>query len=216
MACEATDRELVPQGGVGTDGEPLRLRRVDNRRCVSGEHKHAGAAVLQGFSFTEFTCSERNWKGRVMMQDESVMQIGLCVPLNHQSRGRGWGDFNKSFGEINIQRASSSQLSTAAAAVGDDDTDSDAHDDLARNILRRSVKQRKSAGSQAQQPRNSSLQLVRHCHDNGEGASKGSSNYDGQAMRCVRQYCPPETLGLLRLAACDLCDGKEPLIHFSQ
>ncbi len=191
MACEATDRELLPAGeSFAASERPNLTRRVDNRRCVSGLHKYAGSKELKDFAFPEPWCSTRAWNMRgISMPDDDndlYLQVGLCVPLDQQSTAKArLINSSKSFGELDVRRASSYQTSAAAAA----------------------------AGPQAQQRRNVSAGLVRHCR---EGNNKESGDYDGQTMRCVRQYCPPETLGLLRLAACDLCDGKEPLMHFSQ
>ena len=40
----------------------------------------------------------------------------------------------------------------------------------------------------------------------------GVAGYNGTDMICVRKVCPAERLGLLRLGACHLCDGKEPAL----
>jgi hypothetical protein len=167
----------------------------------------AGSLTLEAFRYPESSCAAEGWtkQGHLMPEDDTVFQIGLCVPLDQQSRARArLNDSSKSLGKI-------SQPSAVAAVAADAD------DAPARTKNAGDKTAETGAGAKVQLLGNASAWLVRHCNADYPGENnKGRSDYDGQVMRCVRQYCPPETLGLLRLAACDLCDGKEPLIHFSQ
>jgi hypothetical protein len=66
-----------------------------------------------------------------------------------------------------------------------------------------------SSSSSAENSEPAALQhRWRHCAPD----SKGGSAYSGTEMRCARRYCPAEALGLLRLGACRLCRGEEPVL----
>ena len=183
LACEITDREIWWNGW---NGESKPSRRVDHRKCVSGD------AVFGVFSFPEPHCKKMSWGAGgnpALMPDDNDYMYGLCVPLDQQSRTR-MNASSMTSADVDIRRIPRFQP-TAANGTRPPTVDSQAW------------------------PQNASGGLVRTCHADGQWkSSKEMADYDGHTMRCARQYCPPETLGLLRLGACELCDGKEPLVHF--
>lgn len=55
------------------------------------------------------------------------------------------------------------------------------------------------------------ISRTRHCGS--ETLTAGQpGEYDGTEMHCARLYCPAETLGMLRLGACRLCEGREAFV----
>lgn len=199
LACEATGRGLPWSDRIDATG--ARYDLDEHTLCRSIQHAIAAMPLLLLSSVSFDRCQYLSSKRlKTIFLDDIERTTRLCAPLQLQHHWREyWQDeMNQSVREQRRQLwLPQQQVDTEGKET---ETEKMIEGEAAQGVDATLGRVLQGKGSKERSPA-----LSRHC--------KGSGEYTGSAIRCVRySHCPAEKVGALRNNACKFCAGKEAVL----